>query len=121
MYTNKIEEDLNCGIRVAFKVFGGKWKLCLIDAINRGITRPNEIYKEINTATQRVLEMQLAELLHYGVVTRESEDNYPKRSEYHLTPLGKSLLPLLVEIDKWGTANAAFIQARHLELEETEA
>jgi DNA-binding HxlR family transcriptional regulator len=113
MYEKKIEEELDCGIRVAFKIFGGKWKLCIIDAINRGIVRPAEIYKSIPKATLRVIEMQLAELLFYQVVERCAEDIYPKKSEYRLTPLGESILPMLSQIDKWGTAHAGFIKERH--------
>lgn len=120
MYTNKIEEDLDCGIRVAFKIFGGKWKLCILDAINRGITRPTDIQKEIKEATRRVLEMQLAELLAYGVVAKCAEDSYPKKSEYEITELGKTILPLLTQIDRWGTANASFVKTRQLELEKRE-
>lgn len=42
MYTRKKPEDLDCGIEVAMRVFGGKWKPCIIDAINRGKKRPSE-------------------------------------------------------------------------------
>nr|WP_294941895.1 helix-turn-helix domain-containing protein [uncultured Mucilaginibacter sp.] len=117
MYTNKITEDLDCGIRVAFKVFGGKWKLCILDAISKGIVRPTAIQKEIREASRRVIEMQLAELAAYGVVEKVAEDAYPKKSEYALTPLGKTILPLLMQIDAWGTTNAAFVKKRQMELE----
>ncbi|RKS23277.1 DNA-binding HxlR family transcriptional regulator [Flavobacterium endophyticum] len=117
MYINKIEEDLDCGIRVAFKIFGGKWKLCILDAINRGITRPTDIQKDIRIASRRVIEMQLAELLSYGVVEKCAEEVYPKKSEYEVTPFGKTIIPLLAQIDAWGTANAAFVKTRQLELE----
>lgn len=121
MYTKKIDEDLDCGVRVAFKVFGGKWKLCIIDAINRGVTRPVEIRKNITGATMRVIEMQLAELLFFGVVDKyASEDVYPKKSEYRLTELGHSILPLLTQIDGWGARHAKFVQERMSELEEVE-
>lgn len=62
MYKKKMDEDLDCGIRVAFKIFGGKWKLCILDAINRGMIRPADIRKNITEASSRVIEMQLAEL-----------------------------------------------------------
>jgi len=117
MYINKIEEDLDCGIRVAFKIFGGKWKLCILDAINRGITRPTDIQKDIRIASRRVIEMQLAELLSYGVVEKCAEEVYPKKSEYEVTSFGKTIIPLLTQIDVWGTANAAFVKTRQLELE----
>lgn len=112
MYVKKTDEDLDCGIRVAFKVFGGKWKLCIIDAINRGITRPAEIYKNTPGATLRVIEMQLAELLHFGVVDKCVEDGFPKKSEYRLTEFGATILPLLTQIDGWGTRHSKYVQER---------
>lgn len=120
MYTRKIQEDLDCGIRVALKIFGGKWKLCIIDAINRGIVRPVEIHKSIPNSTLRVIEMQLAELLFFGVVDKCSEDVYPKKSEYELTSLGKSLLPILTQINLWGMEHSELVKERLQELE-TEA
>lgn len=118
MYDRKTEEELDCGIRVAFKIFGGKWKLCIIDAIHRGIVRPVEIYKSIPNATPRVIEMQLAELLFFGVVEKCAEDIYPKRSEYKLTPLGETIIPVLNQIDKWGTLHAEFVKERQGELQD---
>lgn len=112
MYSRKTEEELDCGIRVAFKIFGGKWKLCIIDAISKGIIRPVEIHKSIKIATLRVIEIQLAELLYFGVVEKCAEDTYPRRSEYKLTPFGETILPLLSQIDKWGTIHSAFVKER---------
>ncbi|TKC05807.1 winged helix-turn-helix transcriptional regulator [Pedobacter frigoris] len=121
MYNKKMDEELDCGIRVAFKMFGGKWKLCIIDAINRGIARPNEIHKSIVNSTLRVIEMQLAELLFFGVIDKcTDEDIYPKKTEYRLTSLGKSILPILNEIDKWGTVHSEFVIERQSELLESE-
>lgn len=116
MYDRKTEEELDCGIRVAFKIFGGKWKLCIIDAINSGIIRPVEISKSIPNATLRVIEIQLAELLFFKVVEKFTEDIYPKKSEYRLTSFGESILPLLRQIDQWGTTHSDFVKERHIML-----
>lgn len=117
MYEKKIEEDLSCGIRVAMKVFGGKWKLCILEAINGGIVRPADIHKSISNSTLRVIEMQLAELLFFGVVEKCSEDVYPKKSEYKITSLGRTILPILSQIDAWGIAHSEFVKERQHELE----
>lgn len=117
MYDKKIEEELDCGIRVAFKIFGGKWKLCIIDAINRGVVRPVEIYKSIPKATLRVIEMQLAELLFFGVVEKSAEAVYPKKSEYRLTALGESVLPVLNQIDAWGSQHSGFVKDKQQQWE----
>lgn len=121
MYTKKIKENLDCGILVAAKVFGGKWKLCVLDAIQKGIVRPADICRYIEDASPRVIEMQLAELLFFGVIEKCAADVYPKKTEYQLTALGESLLPLLSQIDNWGTTNAAFIKERQKELEESQS
>ena len=41
MYEKKIPEDLDCGINITMKVLGGKWKACILDAINKGVKRPS--------------------------------------------------------------------------------
>lgn len=119
MYNKKIEEDLDCGIRIASKVFGGKWKCCILDAISRGITRPAEIGRYISEASLRVIEMQLAELLFFGAIEKCSEDVYPKKTEYTLSELGKSILPILAMMDEWGSTHSDFIKERQKELQES--
>lgn len=120
MYTKKIDEYLDCGIRVAIKVFVGKWKCCILDAINRGMTRPTEIFKYIPDASPRVLEMQLADLLYYGALEKQSDDSYPKKTEYKLTALGESILPILNQMDAWGLIHSEFVKERQNELTEDE-
>jgi DNA-binding HxlR family transcriptional regulator len=110
MYERKIEENLDCGIYMASKVFGGKWKCCILDAINRGISRPVEICNYIPDASKRVIEMQLAELLYYGIIEKCSENTYPKKSEYNLSVVGKTILPILSLMDEWGIKNKEYVK-----------
>jgi len=49
-----------------------------------------------------MLSMQLRQLEKDGFVSRTVHAEVPPRVEYALTPLGKTLLPLLEEIAKWG-------------------
>ena len=119
MYTKKMEEDLDCGIRVGMKVFGGKWKCCILDAINRGISRPADIGRYIVEASPRVIEMQLAELLFFGMIEKCTEESYPKKTEYHLSALGMTILPILEKIDAWGLEHAELIKEKQQELEES--
>lgn len=65
--------------------------------------------------------MQLAELLFFGVVEKNiEEDTYPKKSEYQLTDFGKSILLILSQIDQWATHNSEFVIKRQNELQENE-
>jgi len=88
MYNKKIPEDLDCGIEVASKVFGGKWKPCILDSIVKGYHRPSEIHRYINTASPRVLNIQLRELENYKVVEKKVFPGLPPRVEYYLTESG---------------------------------
>lgn len=104
MYERKIPEDLDCGITVAMKVFGGKWKPCIIDAINRGYRRPSEMHKQI-PATPRVIDMQLRELEEHGVLSKTVYPGLPLKVEYYLTEIGYSIIPIIESLDRWGFAN----------------
>lgn len=102
MYERKIKEDLDCGIIVAMKVFGAKWKPCIIDAISRGAKRPSELHREITSTSPRVVDMQLSELVAYGVVSKTIHPGFPLCVEYSLTPMGESILPVLAQLNAWG-------------------
>lgn len=105
MYERKIKEDLDCGIIVAMKVFGAKWKPCIIDAIGRGLRRPSELHREIASTSPRVIDMQLSELVAYGVVSKNIHPGFPLHVEYSLTPMGESILPVLAQLNAWGIKN----------------
>jgi DNA-binding HxlR family transcriptional regulator len=105
MKQRKTIENLDCGLNIAMKVFGAKWKPCIIDAINRGHKRPSEMHREIRTATPRVIDMQLRELEVNGVVEKTIYPGIPLHSEYALTAVGKSLLPVIAMLNEWGNRN----------------
>jgi DNA-binding HxlR family transcriptional regulator len=102
MYERKIKDDLECGITIAMRVFGAKWKACIVDAIDLGYTRPSAIHRYIPAATPRVLDMQLSELFEHGIVDKKASEGFPLVSEYFLTDMGKSFLPVIRQLDGWG-------------------
>ena len=53
-------------------------------------------------ANQRVINLQLKELTDYGLIEKKIFAELPPHSEYTLTDLGRSILPLLEQLDKWG-------------------
>ncbi|MBO9204409.1 MULTISPECIES: winged helix-turn-helix transcriptional regulator [Niastella] len=112
MYERKIKEDLDCGIVVAMKVFGAKWKPCIIDAISRGIKRPSELHREITTTSARVIDMQLSELVTYGIVSKKVFSGFPLWVEYSLTPLGETIVPILAQLNAWGLKNKDLVNKK---------
>lgn len=108
-YENKIPQTLDYGVTVTLKVLGGKWKPCIIDCIAKGVTRPNKIHKKIKQANQQVINQQLKELHDYEIISKKIFAQYPLKVEYELTDFGKSLLPIIETMEKWGNENAVKI------------
>ncbi|MDE5609610.1 MAG: helix-turn-helix transcriptional regulator, partial [Bacteroidales bacterium] len=83
-----------------------KWKSCILDELRSGeAMRPSEIHKCLPEAAPRVLDIQLKEMTEDGLVSKTVFPELPPRSEYKITPLGKTLLPIIDAMLAWGTAH----------------
>ncbi|MFB6454460.1 winged helix-turn-helix transcriptional regulator [Chitinophaga sp. Hz27] len=109
MYERKIPEMLDCGISVAIKVLGGKWKAWIIECIHLGIRRPSELHREISSAAPRVINMHLKELEDYNIISKTVYPGLPLKVEYFLTDIGESLMPVIEAMDKWGNLNRSYV------------
>lgn len=100
----RIEKKLfPCSASVAMRFIGGKWKAVILMHLLKGAKRYNELKKEIPTITERTLSLQLKQLENDDLIKRlVYAAKAPLKVEYELTKLGKTLLPLLNEIQKWG-------------------
>jgi len=105
MYKRKIPIELNCGLDLVKEVIDGKWKIHLIFFIAQGNKRPGQLQKKIPRATRRVLNVQLNELEKHGFISKKIFAELPPKVEYSLTSLGKSLLPIVTTLGKWGDDN----------------
>ena len=95
-----------CGLKKVINIVGGKWKimiLCVID--NNEVTRYGELRRSIHGITNTMLANSLKELEIDGLVERKQYDEMPVRVEYNLTDKAKSLIPILLQLKKWGEEN----------------
>lgn len=102
MYERKIPLNLNCGLDLIGEVLYGKWKMRLLWFIDQGHKRPSELQRKIPGASRRVLTIQLKELEDHGLVTKVIYPVVPPKVEYSLTEFGKTLIPVISAIGKWG-------------------
>ena len=102
MYNKKIPIDINCGFRIAIEVMGGKWKPYIIYELLEGPRRPSELHRRMPEASERVLTQQLKELVEYGVIEKRIVNPVCKHSEYTLTELGRTLIPIIEQLRDWG-------------------
>src|SRR5258706_4574702 len=105
MYERKIPITLDFVLDLIGEVLYGKWKIRLLYFINEGHKRPSELQRKISGASRKVLTMQLKELEQHELVTKVIYPQIPPKVEYSLTDFGKTLIPVISTLGKWGDKN----------------
>lgn len=91
-----------CGVETTIAVVGGKWKPMILYALLSGPRRFGELARLIPEISQRMLTLHLRELEGDGVIVREIYKQVPPKVEYSLTPLGRTVEPILSFMQQWG-------------------
>lgn len=113
MYERKIPVDLNCPLRLTMSLLGSKWKSCILDELRHCSLRPSELHKLLPEATPRVLDLQLKELVEDGLVAKTIYPELPPRSEYAITELGRTLIPIIDAMIEWGNRNTELFERKY--------
>lgn len=101
----KNNEEVKCPVSAMLELIGGKWKPIILYCLRSDTRRFGEIAVRIPSISRKVLTDQLKELEEDKLVVRVKFYETPPRVEYSLSELGKSLAPLMSEMEKWGTEN----------------
>lgn len=92
-----------CPVESTLSFLDGKWKgVILYHLLEEGTLRFNELRRRIPTVTQRMLTRQLRELEEAKLLQRTVFPVVPPRVDYTLTPLGRSLEPVVSALRTWG-------------------
>ncbi|HBE68488.1 MAG TPA: transcriptional regulator [Planctomycetaceae bacterium] len=91
-----------CPVTLCRKAIGGKWKPVIIYCLHHGIDRFGELRRHIDGISKQMLTKQLRELEEDELVLREVFAEVPPRVEYTLSERGKSVLPVIRAMKKWG-------------------
>ena len=94
-----------CSVIATLKLFGTKWKPCILCYLAEKPMRYNELYRIIPNISRKMLSGHLKELEINALIARVQYDNKLQRVEYGLSEKGKSLLPLLEQLQNWGLSN----------------
>lgn len=101
------EEMPACPVATTVALIGSKWKLLIIRNLLARPWRFNELKKDLEGISQKVLTDSLRLMEADGIITRTVYPEVPPRVEYALTELGKSLKPILDSMRAWGEAYKA--------------
>ena len=81
---------------------GGKWKLMIIRNLKERPWRFNELQRDLEGISQKVLTDSLRQMIDDGLVYRHDYQEMPPKVEYGLTKLGKEMLPIIDALANFG-------------------
>ena len=84
-----------CPVATAVSLVGGKWKLLIIRNLRMRSWRFNELQRDLEGISQKVLTDSLRQMMDDGLVYRHDYQEMPPRVDYSLTELGEKLLPIM--------------------------
>ncbi len=96
------KEEYKCPLEATMEIIGGKYKGVIIGHLINKTLRYNELQKLISHATPKMLIQQLKELEADGIIKRKLYPVVPPKTEYSLTQRGETLIPAIIELNKWG-------------------
>ena len=96
------EEMPACPVATTVALIGSKWKLLILRNLMARPWRFNELKKDLNGGSQKVLTDSLRSLEEDGIVTRTVYPEVPPRVEYALSDLGESMRPIIDVMRRWG-------------------
>jgi DNA-binding HxlR family transcriptional regulator len=99
-------QRIDCALDAAMAVVGGKWKATILCKLHvRGTLRFNQLMKELEAVSPRILTKQLREMEDDGLIIRTVKAEVPVCVEYSLSEKGRTLIPALKILAAWGTEN----------------
>ncbi|RRQ48194.1 transcriptional regulator [Maribacter algicola] len=81
---------------------GSKWKPIILYRVSMGINRFSTLLKNIEGINKQMLSKQLKELEKSEILERKMFAEIPPRVEYSITAKGKTLMPVVQAMKKWG-------------------
>ena len=104
-----------CPARQLLEAISSKWVTLVMLALEDGQQRHSDLRKRIPGASQKMLTSTLRSLERDGLVLRHVTVSVPVRTDYELTPRGRSLLKIIFDMKEWAEENMDDVAASRLE------
>ena len=93
--------DSKCPTRVVLDRIADKWTVLVLGLLCQRPLRFNQLRREVDGLTQKMLSQTLKALERDGLVTRKAFPTVPVTVEYSITPLGATLSATVDELQRW--------------------
>ena len=98
-------DEKSCPVTYCLSVIGGKWKPVILFCIANGVDRFGAMQRSVPGITKQMLTKQLRELEADGLISRKVYAEVPPRVDYSLTDVGRTVLPIIEQMEVWGDAH----------------
>jgi DNA-binding HxlR family transcriptional regulator len=105
------DEDTVEALQAAVGVLAAKWSVVVLSRLAAGSQRFNELLRQIDGVSRRMLSATLRQLERDGLVERHVYARVPARVGYELSPAGRQLLDALTPLAGWGIEHRAQVFA----------
>src|SRR4051794_3919515 len=106
-----LEDDNLEALQAAVGVLAAKWSVVVLTRLASGSRRFNELLRQIDGVSRRMLSATLRQLERDGLVERHVYARVPARVGYELSPAGVELLDALAPLAGWGVQHRAEVFA----------
>jgi len=93
----------HCPVNFSLEIFGDKWTLLILRDL---ILFKKRTFKALCHSPEgiatNILSNRLKQLENNGIITKQLDPQNSKIFHYGLTPKGKDLIPILLEMSVWG-------------------
>jgi DNA-binding HxlR family transcriptional regulator len=106
-----VDEESLEALQAAVGVLAAKWSVVVLTRLATGSSRFNELLRQIDGVSRRMLSATLRQLERDGLVERHVYARVPARVGYELSPAGVELLDALAPLAGWGVQHRAEVFA----------
>ena len=90
-----------CGVNKAVDLIGSKWVLLILYKLCTTKHGFNQLLRETEGISPRILSLRLKEMVEHGLVKKEILPTSPPQVEYSLTGKGEALKTIIAQLGQW--------------------
>lgn len=98
----KKEQMPACPVATTVQLIGSKWKILILRNLLSRPWRFNELKKDLDGISQKVLTDSLRSMENDGLIIRTVYPEVPPHVEYSLSSIGESMRPIIQAMEQWG-------------------
>ena len=96
------QKEYYCSLKLTMDIIGGKWKRMMLFHLKDGAMRSGDLQRTLRGIANKMFTLTARELERDGLVERIVYPVVPPKVEYKLTTKGESVLPIVLQLAKWG-------------------